>query len=127
MFDVVDADRMLENLVGNLLDQWWHKDCEIIPDYMPPYPSKDTRPRVIVKYKSNFLRLSAGPSQRPFWDIYGDDMQTVEWAIILLSQAPTPRIMQALIKVDNGGWCDYCQDFTSHLDRDCPKRPSKPL
>ena len=83
-------------LVSLLLEEPWHKLCEIIPDYMPPNPSKDTLPTVQVRYNDGtkyppMLRYSRGPRQGFFWDIYGEDMQTVELAIIALSQAPSPR------------------------------------
>ena len=28
-----------EKLVGLLLNQGWHNRCEIIPDYLPPFPA----------------------------------------------------------------------------------------
>lgn len=78
-----------------LLDQPWHKQCEIIPDYMPPYPTDDTLPTVKIRYNDGteyppFLRYSKGPKQGFSWDCYGDDMQTIELAVIALSQAPAP-------------------------------------
>lgn len=88
----IDASK----LASLLLDESWHENCEIIPDYMPKYPSKDTRPTVQVRFNDGskyppMLRYSKGPKQGFFWDIYGEDMQTVELAIVALSQAPTPR------------------------------------
>ena len=81
-------------LVQELLDQQWHRECEIIPDYMPCNPDKDTKSKVVVKYPNEhadtFLRYSKGPKQGFFWDTYGDDMHTVELAILALSQAPVP-------------------------------------
>jgi len=80
------------DLVELLLDQHWHKGCEIIDGYMPPYPSKETRPTVVVRCPSMgaFLRYSHGPLQCYFWDIYGDDMHSVELALLALSRAPAP-------------------------------------
>lgn len=83
-------------LVEHLLDQQWHQRCEILPEYMPRFPSKDTRPTVQVRFNDGseyppFLRYSCGPKQGFFWDIYGDDMQSIELAVIALSQAPAPR------------------------------------
>lgn len=83
-------------LAALLLDQDWHKQCDIVPDYMPPFPREDTRPTVQVRFNNGseyppFLRHSCGPKQGFFWDIYGDDMQTVELAVLALSQAPAPR------------------------------------
>ncbi len=82
-------------LVELLLDQPWHKKCDIVPNYMPPFPSKDTRPTMQVRYNDGteyppFLRYSQGPKQGFFWDIYGDDMQTKALAILALSKAPAP-------------------------------------
>lgn len=82
-------------LVTHLLDQAWHAQCEIIPDYMPPYPGKGTRPSVQVRFNNGtkympYLRYSKGPKQGFFWDVYGEDMQTVELAIVALSKAPAP-------------------------------------
>ncbi len=84
-----------EQLIKYLLNQPWHKKCEIIPDYMPPNPSEDTRPSVQIKYNDGseyppFLRYSHGPRQGYFWDIYGEDFHNVELAIIALSKAPAP-------------------------------------
>ena len=83
-------------LVGFLLDQPWHQRCEIIPSYMPPNPSPDTRPSVKIKFHNGteyppFLRYSKGPQQGYFWDIYGDDMHSIELAVFALSKAPAPR------------------------------------
>lgn len=85
-----------ERLVEYLLTEDWHSECEIIPDYMPPYPREDTRPTVVVRHNNGtkypaFLRYSKGPRQGFSWDIYGDDFHNPELALIALSQAPTPR------------------------------------
>lgn len=91
LFGSLDAGKLAEYL----LDEPWHKRCEIIPDYMPPFPNKDTRPTVQVRYNDGteyppFLRYSKGPKQGFFWDIYGEDMHSVELAILALSKAPAP-------------------------------------
>ncbi len=91
----------VQRLVGLLLDQPWHGECEVIPDYMPPNPRPDTRPRVVVRHNNGtehpaFLRHSCGPKQGFFWDIYGDDMQETELAILALSKAPYPRSVAPL-------------------------------
>lgn len=85
----------LKKLLEYILDQPWHKKCEIIPDFMPKYPSKDTRPSVVIRYNDGtehppYLRYSKGPRQGFLWDIYGDDFLGVEIAIIALSKAPAP-------------------------------------
>lgn len=84
-----------EQLVELLLDQPWHKHCDIITDYMPRFPRADTRPMVVVRCNNHekypaFLRHSCGPKQGFFWDTYGDDMQTAELALLALSKAPAP-------------------------------------
>lgn len=83
-------------LIGFMLDQPWHQQCEIIPDYMPPFPRPETRPSVQIKFHDGtdyppFLRHSKGPKQGYFWDNYGDDMHNIELAVFALSQAPAPR------------------------------------
>lgn len=80
-------------LVKLMLDQRWHEECEIITDYMPPFPGPETRPKCVVRYAplGAFLRYSHGPRQGFFWDMYGDDMQSVELAVLALASAPAPR------------------------------------
>ena len=51
------------DLVNLLLDEDWHTQCEIIPDYMPPFPREDTRPSVVVRHNNGteypaYLRYS---------------------------------------------------------------------
>lgn len=85
-------------LADLLLMERWKGQCEIIPDYMPPLPNKDTRPKLVVRIRYDgygeehysYLRYSCGPRQGFFWDIYGDDLMSVELAILALHQAPTP-------------------------------------
>lgn len=94
----MNADQAIgsfEKLRDLLLDQPWHSRCEIIPDYMPPYPREDTRPTIQIQYDDGTeykprLRYSKGPQQGYFWDIYGEDMQTIELAVWAISQAPAP-------------------------------------
>lgn len=89
-------------LMGLLLDEPWHQQCDIIPDYMPPSPRPDTRPSVQVRFNDGtehppFLRYSKGPKQGYFWDIYGDDMHSIELAVLALSQAPAPRSVGPIV------------------------------
>lgn len=88
-------------LVDLLLREEWKGHCEIIPNYMPPYPNATTRPKVVVRISVkgvgehqedcySYLRHSAGPRQGFFWDCYGDDLMSVELAILALHQAPYP-------------------------------------
>jgi hypothetical protein len=83
----------LQSLVETMLDVQlhpWRKYVEIIPDYMPPYPHKDTRPTVQIRYGEWFLRYSKEPSQNYFWDMYGEDFLSVELALVALQYAPAP-------------------------------------
>lgn len=78
---------MAERIFGD-----WREGCEIIPEYMPPHPNADTKPRVVVRHKDSgkFLRYSCGPKQGHFWDSYGDDYQLEALAKLALSQAREP-------------------------------------
>ena len=84
-------------LVKHLLNEPWHRNCTVIPDYMPPYPSEKTRPTLQIRFSFGpdddrvFLRYSHGPKQGFLWDIYGDDFQSMELALLALSRAPTPQ------------------------------------
>ena len=81
----------LGRLLAALLPLRWHRDCEIVPNYLPPFPRPDTRQRVIIRHRNgSYLRHSAGPRQGYFWDCYGDDMGTVELAVLALAEAPDP-------------------------------------
>ncbi len=72
----------------------WRKRVEIVPEYMPPNPDKDTRPRCVVRYtggeEEGFLRYSKGPKQGHFWDLYGDDYVTPERALLAILDCPPP-------------------------------------
>lgn len=72
----------------------WRMDCEIIPKYLPKQHRADDHPLCVVRHKSGaFLRHSKGPKQGHGWDIYGDDYQTPELALIALSNAPPPPMV----------------------------------
>lgn len=73
----------------------WRRKAEIIPNYMPPYPTKDARPSCVVRFGSDperacFLRYSKGPQAGYFWDVYGDDMLNPYLALMALLNAPYP-------------------------------------
>jgi len=92
----------LDKLIRNLLTQHWMHECRIIPDYMPPFPDKDTRPTCQVFYQysdgtESGLRYSKGPLQGYFWDVYGDDMLSPELALIAIAKAPPPPRADLLI------------------------------
>ncbi len=85
----------LAKLINMMLTQHWMHECKIIPDYMPPFPGKDTRPTCQIQYiyedgTTTGLRYSRGPLQGFFWDIYGEDFHSPELALVALSQAPPP-------------------------------------
>ena len=88
----------LESLVEQFLDlrdHPWRAFVEIIPKYMPPYPSLDTKPTCQIRFRYNehcrYLRYSKGPGMGCFWDIYGDDFLTPELAFRAILFAPCPH------------------------------------
>lgn len=91
-YSALDVCELVDTILGIDADgsHRWRRDCAIVPDYMPPNPSRATKPRCVVRHGDWFLRCSAGPIQGYFWDVYGDDMHRPEWAIVALSQAPVP-------------------------------------
>lgn len=85
----------LSKLINRLLTQHWMHECQIVPDYTPPFPREDTRPTCRVRYvyengEATYLRYSKGPLQGYFWDLYGDDMHSPELALIAISNSPAP-------------------------------------
>lgn len=85
----------MQRLVGLLLTQHWMHECEIITDYMPPFPRDDTQPRCVVAFvyddgSKAYLRHSRGPLQGWSWDIYGDDLHDANLALVAISSAPAP-------------------------------------
>jgi len=98
-----DASRFdPQKLINLMLTEHWMHECKIIPDYMPPYPSADTRPTCQIHYiykdgSDTGLRFSNGPLQGYFWDIYGDDFRSPELALVALSQAPPPTRIDVVI------------------------------
>lgn len=76
---------LLDNMSGNV--DVWRRTATIIPNYMA---TKDAQPRCVVTCNGSFLRYSRGPRQGHFWDIYGDDYNTPELALIALLEAPIP-------------------------------------
>lgn len=87
MFDV---GRLVETLLKGNSGPSWRREVEIIPAYMPPFPQPTTRPSVAIRHGKRFLRYSVGPRQGFFWDVYGDDFQTPELALLALCQAEAP-------------------------------------
>ena len=70
----------------------WIREVRIIENYMPPFPNDRTRPTLVIKFRESFLRYSNGPAQGFFWDVYGDDFQSVGLAMRAILNAPTPVI-----------------------------------
>lgn len=98
-FDLKELiDVMLDHHYGNR--DIWRRQCEIIKDYMPPYPNGDTKPqKVVVQFENadghhSSLRYSKGPCQGFFWDIYGDDFHSPEIALMAILKAPVPPGVQ---------------------------------
>jgi hypothetical protein len=87
MFDI---GRLVDTLLKGNSGPGWRQEAEIIPAYMPPFPQPSTRPRVAIRHGKCFLRYLAGPRQRFFWDVYGDDFLTPELALLALCQAEAP-------------------------------------
>lgn len=83
----------VEKLLEHLLKYRWQYECKIICDFLPPCSRHDTKPKLVVyhPYYESFLRYSRGPHSVPAWDVYGDDFQTVELALIALMNAPAPH------------------------------------
>ena len=86
---------MLDTSFGNV-NKWWAL-CEIIPAYKAPYAKEGDPSRCVVRCKNpngdnrcHFLRFSKGPWQGHIWDMYGDDYQTAEIALMALLTAPIP-------------------------------------
>ena len=74
-------------------------NCQIIPDYMPPYPGKNTKPTCVVYHPptESFLRFFGTMKEIEHsnnddfaWDVYGSDFKTIEIADRVLSFAPEP-------------------------------------
>ena len=91
----VDGQKLAETLLN--IDgpggHPWRDDCEIVVNYVPPRARPDGRSRCVVRHipSGQFLRWSAGVYQGYFWDCYGEDCLSLEYALIALSQAPAPR------------------------------------
>jgi hypothetical protein len=91
----IDYSEKYARLVKLLCDQPWHTRVRFIANYMPPFPRPETQPTFHIEYDDGTeyklqLRYSQGPKQGFFWDVYGEDFQNEELAIIALSQAPAP-------------------------------------
>lgn len=86
---------LLDSMFGN--DDAWRSLAEIVPNYMPLYPGKDTQPSAVVRVQvrepdavlGEFVYLRAGRCSL-FWDVYGDDFHTPENALLALLEAPIP-------------------------------------
>lgn len=134
-------DTRTGRLIEYLLPEPWQRQCEIIPNHLPKFPSgacpmcaagtpparvvyggrvgdsavvhvaagaafedakpcrgPATQPRLVVRYGPPYdaeggqwyLRYSIGPAQGHFWDVYGEDYQNDDLAILAISMAPAP-------------------------------------
>lgn len=84
----------------------WHQKIVIDPEYMPPYPTKDTAPSIQayvdtgsehppflrgVPKEGGFFTGAGGKGNGAFfWDVYGEEYTTIADAITALSRAPDP-------------------------------------
>lgn len=77
----------------------FRNDCKIIPDYMSPYPGKNTKPTCVVYHPptESFLRFFGKVEEIEncnndnfCWDMYGTDFKQIEIADRVLSFAPEP-------------------------------------
>jgi len=86
----------MPKLLEYLVSEQWQRECVIIPEYMPPFPNEQARPKCVVRLGEGkdavFLRYSKGPKQEHFWDVYGDDYHNPELALIALARAPAPPL-----------------------------------
>jgi hypothetical protein len=85
---------MVRLLASLLTDHWMH-ECEILPAYLPANADEGDRPECRVRYVREdghvyFLRYSKGPLQGYFWDLYGEDMNEPELAVVAISRSPAP-------------------------------------
>lgn len=89
----------IKTLIELLLNQPWHQKCSFIPHYIPKgcrgKEDEDKHAYFAIIYNDGTeyppeLRYSKGPKQGFFWDVYGDDMRSIELAIIALANAPAP-------------------------------------
>ena len=80
--------------LAEILDPYsnpWHCFAEVVENYMPPFPRKDTKPSIQVRWGASYLRQGRGGGFHPFfWDVYGEEFRTVQQAWLALARAPTP-------------------------------------
>lgn len=78
----------------------WVRGCEILVSLSSEAKASDKSPAVFIRYKAGeeyaYLRHSKGPLQGYFWDIYGDDFQSMALATLALYKAPPPRNVDPL-------------------------------
>jgi hypothetical protein len=74
-------------ILATLIDErahGWRRDAEIVQE------ERGGRQIWVVRIDKWFLRYSQGPHQCHFWDVYGEDYQSPELALLALLQAPAP-------------------------------------
>ena len=110
----------LSLLINTLLQYRWQHECVIIPDYMPPYPKENTKPRCVVMYvgkkgDETFLRHSNGPLTGTSWDCYGDDFLNPELALFELSKASPPHnVTGGLSSTYSKGYVEIKEGLYTH-------------
>ena len=86
----------VERILAVFLDRkhyphnWWMREAEILSSYRAQYPQEGVPTKCVIRWRDWFLRYSEGPLQGHFWDIYGDDYQSPELALLALHHAPVP-------------------------------------
>lgn len=104
--EMFDRDKLVAALTRTMsgnINQWLSL-CEIVPDYMPPFPRVGDRPKIIarclvdaeqpapgpgiVTSRYSYLRVERG--LQIFWDGYGTEFHSVEVALLALVRAPVP-------------------------------------
>ena len=86
-------DEVTQAFLSVMLDPYtdpWHCYVEVVENYMPPFPRKDTKPEIQVRWGSSFLRYGRRGFGSCFWDMYGDPFQSVQEAWFAVSLAPAP-------------------------------------
>lgn len=87
----------------------WRNECVIIPNYMPPYPRPETKPACVVFHlkTDSFLRFEDGTnnirsefssSENYFWDVYGTNFQTIEFANEALEKTSKPPFCKPYVE-----------------------------
>ena len=92
----------VEALLELVMTRPWHSSCEIIQNYQP---GEKAEPKTVIRYNDGtehppflrnmpaggtFMSSSSRVENELFWDVYGDDFQSPERALLALLQSPQP-------------------------------------